>query len=66
MIAPDAELTEKEIYSLILAPGFSTAKTVTNVSGRGVGMDVVKRAIDNLRGSIGITSQKGYQVRLSH
>jgi two-component system chemotaxis sensor kinase CheA len=59
MIVPDAELTEKEIYSLILAPGFSTAKTVTNVSGRGVGMDVVKRAIDNLRGSIGITSQKG-------
>jgi two-component system chemotaxis sensor kinase CheA len=59
MITPDAELTEKEIYSLILAPGFSTAKTVTNVSGRGVGMDVVKRAIDNLRGSIGITSQKG-------
>ncbi len=59
MIAPDEELTEKEIYSLVLAPGFSTAKTVTNVSGRGVGMDVVKRAIDNLRGSIGITSQKG-------
>jgi two-component system chemotaxis sensor kinase CheA len=59
MIAPDAELTEKEIYALILAPGFSTAKTVTNVSGRGVGMDVVKRAIDNLRGSIGISSQKG-------
>jgi two-component system chemotaxis sensor kinase CheA len=58
MVASDAELTEKEIYSLILAPGFSTAKTVTNVSGRGVGMDVVKRAIDNLRGSIGITSQK--------
>jgi two-component system chemotaxis sensor kinase CheA len=59
MITPEAELTEKEIYSLILAPGFSTTKTVTNVSGRGVGMDVVKRAIDNLRGSIGITSQKG-------
>ncbi|MBI5664669.1 MAG: chemotaxis protein CheA [Nitrospirae bacterium] len=59
MISLDAELTEKEIYSLVLAPGFSTAKTVTNVSGRGVGMDVVKRAIDNLRGSIGITSQKG-------
>lgn len=59
MISADAELTEKEIYSLVLAPGFSTAKTVTNVSGRGVGMDVVKRAIDNLRGSIGITSQKG-------
>jgi two-component system chemotaxis sensor kinase CheA len=59
LIAPEDELTEKEIYSLILAPGFSTAKTVTNVSGRGVGMDVVKRAIDNLRGSIGISSQKG-------
>lgn len=59
MIAADAELTEKEIYSLILAPGFSTAKTITNVSGRGVGMDVVKRAIENLRGSIEITSQKG-------
>jgi two-component system chemotaxis sensor kinase CheA len=58
LITSDAELTEKEIYSLILAPGFSTAKTVTNVSGRGVGMDVVKRAIDNLRGSIGISSQK--------
>jgi two-component system chemotaxis sensor kinase CheA len=58
LIAPEAELNEKEIYSLVLAPGFSTAKTVTNVSGRGVGMDVVKRAIDNLRGSIGISSQK--------
>lgn len=59
LIAPEAELTEKEIYSLILAPGFSTAKTITNVSGRGVGMDVVKRTIENLRGSIGISSQKG-------
>jgi len=59
MIAHDAELTEKEICSLVLAPGFSTAKTVTNVSGRGVGMDVVKRAIDNLRGSISISSDKG-------
>lgn len=59
MVAPDAGLTEKEIYSLVLAPGFSTAKTVTNVSGRGVGMDVVKRAIDNLRGSIDISSRKG-------
>ena len=40
LISPDAELTEKEIFSLIFAPGFSTAKEVTNVSGRGVGMDV--------------------------
>ncbi|MBI5847462.1 MAG: chemotaxis protein CheA [Nitrospirae bacterium] len=59
LISPDAELTEKELYALILAPGFSTAKTVTNVSGRGVGMDVVKRAIDELRGTIDITSWQG-------
>jgi two-component system chemotaxis sensor kinase CheA len=59
LIVPEAELSEKEIYALILAPGFSTAKEVTSVSGRGVGMDVVKRAIDNLRGSIGISSLKG-------
>ncbi len=59
LIAPEAEIQEKELYSLILAPGFSTAKTVTNVSGRGVGMDVVKRAIDELRGTIEISSWKG-------
>ena len=44
---------------LILAPGFSTAKNVTGVSGRGVGMDVVKRAIDALRGTIEISSTPG-------
>jgi two-component system chemotaxis sensor kinase CheA len=59
LIAQNAELTEKEIFALILAPGFSTAQKVTNVSGRGVGMDVVKRNIEALRGSIDITSQKG-------
>ncbi len=59
LISSDAKLSEKEIFSLILAPGFSTAKAVTSVSGRGVGMDVVKRAIDSLRGSIEISSQKG-------
>lgn len=59
LIAADATLTEKELFSLILAPGFSTAKTVTSVSGRGVGMDVVKRAIDELRGSIEISSWAG-------
>ncbi|MEW6419551.1 MAG: chemotaxis protein CheA [Nitrospirota bacterium] len=58
LITPDVEMSEKEIFSLIFAPGFSTAKTVTNVSGRGVGLDVVKRAIDALRGSIDISSQK--------
>lgn len=59
LLAPDAEPTEKELFALILAPGFSTARKVTNVSGRGVGMDVVKRAIDALRGSIEIHSKKG-------
>ena len=59
MIASDAELSEKEIFSLTLMPGFSMAKTVTNVSGRGVGMDVVKKGIDALQGSIEMASKKG-------
>lgn len=58
LIPHDAVITDKEIFSLILLPGFSTAKVVTNVSGRGVGMDVVKKAIDSLRGSIEIESEK--------
>lgn len=58
LVAADAELKESEIFSLIFAPGFSTAEKVTNVSGRGVGMDVVKQAIDSLRGSIEIDSRK--------
>ena len=57
LITKDAELTEKELLKLIFEPGFSTAKVVTNVSGRGVGMDVVKRAIDSLRGTIDIDSK---------
>ncbi len=59
IIDPEAEMSENEIFSLILAAGFSTAKKVTSVSGRGVGMDVVKRNIEALRGSIDIKSQKG-------
>ncbi|ADU62829.1 MAG: chemotaxis protein CheA [Pseudodesulfovibrio sp.] len=59
LIAADAELTKKDLLKLIFEPGFSTAKEVTNVSGRGVGMDVVKRAIDSLRGSIEIDSTLG-------
>jgi two-component system, chemotaxis family, sensor kinase CheA len=59
LISSDAKLTEKDIFSLILAPGFSTATKVTSVSGRGVGMDVVKRAVESLRGSIEISSEKG-------
>ena len=52
LVAPEAQLTESEIFSLILSPGFSTAKQVTDVSGRGVGMDVVRRNIEALRGAI--------------
>ncbi|KJR40041.1 chemotaxis protein histidine kinase-like protein [Candidatus Magnetoovum chiemensis] len=59
LITPDAELSEKEIYGLIFQPGFSTAKKISSVSGRGVGMDVVKRNIDALRGSIEVQSKQG-------
>ncbi|MGC9196894.1 MAG: chemotaxis protein CheA [Syntrophobacteraceae bacterium] len=59
LITAEAELSEKEVFSLIFAPGFSTAGKITNVSGRGVGMDVVKRSIDALRGSIDISSRRG-------
>ena len=59
LIAPNAALSREEIYALIFAPGFSTAEKVTSVSGRGVGMDVVKRNIDKLRGKIEIASEVG-------
>jgi two-component system chemotaxis sensor kinase CheA len=52
-------LSEKAICELILSPGFSTAETVSNISGRGVGMDVVKKNIDDLKGTLEITSVKG-------
>ena len=59
MIGPDAELSDSELFAFVLTPDFSTARTVTNVSGRGVGLDVVKKAIDALCGSIEIASQRG-------
>ena len=59
LIAPNAELSDKETFNLIFAPGFSTAQQVTSVSGRGVGMDVVKKAIEALRGTIDIDSVTG-------
>ena len=59
LVAADARLTESEIFSFILAPGFSTAREVSDVSGRGVGMDVVRRNVEALRGSIEIASQPG-------
>ena len=59
LISAGVELSDREIFAQIFAPGFSTAKQVTSVSGRGVGMDVVKRAIDALRGTIDLSSQVG-------
>jgi two-component system chemotaxis sensor kinase CheA len=59
LISADANLSEKEIFELILAPGFSTAKNVTSVSGRGVGMDVVKSSIESFGGTVEIASVKG-------
>jgi len=53
------ELTDKEALQLVFAPGFSTAEKATSVSGRGVGMDVVKQSVDNLRGNLDIVSSKG-------
>ncbi|MBF0454715.1 MAG: chemotaxis protein CheA [Magnetococcales bacterium] len=58
-VPPDVELTDKEAYQLIFGAGFSMAKAITNVSGRGVGMDVVRRSIDNLRGTIDVSSTLG-------
>jgi two-component system, chemotaxis family, sensor kinase CheA len=55
----DVILTDKQIYDLIFLPGFSTAQNLTEVSGRGVGMDVVKKAITQLRGEIDIKSTEG-------
>lgn len=59
LIAADADLSVDECFALILEAGFSTAEKITDVSGRGVGMDVVRRSIENLRGEIGITSKLG-------
>lgn len=64
LVVHDADLSDKEIFNLIFLPGFSTAQNVTDVSGRGVGMDVVKREIDSLRGSIDVHSEPGRGTRI--
>lgn len=65
LIKADAELSEQECFNLIFNPGLSTAEEITGVSGRGVGMDVVKRSIDNLRGTIEINSAQGVGTTIS-
>jgi len=59
LVAPNAELTNEEIFDLLFEPGFSTRETVSELSGRGVGLDVVKRNISNLSGLIQVDSAPG-------
>jgi two-component system chemotaxis sensor kinase CheA len=59
LVSKNDELTEERIYDLLFQPGFSTAETISDVSGRGVGMDVVKRNISALGGSIDVVSEQG-------
>ncbi len=67
IVAPDAQLSDPEIYELVFAPGFSTAETITEVSGRGVGMDVVKRNVESMGGRVRVDSTpgRGSTVRLT-
>ncbi|MHA7599166.1 chemotaxis protein CheW [Alicycliphilus sp. T452] len=58
-------MSDSEVWNLVFAPGFSTADVVTDVSGRGVGMDVVKRNITSLGGSVELDSAEGYGMRVS-
>jgi len=59
LVGPDAQLTEDEINNLIMMPGFSTAETISDISGRGVGMDVVRSNIQDLGGRITLRSVRG-------
>jgi two-component system chemotaxis sensor kinase CheA len=59
LVTPDQPLTDEEVFALVFRPGFSTAEKVTEVSGRGVGMDVVKRNVEALNGSITVQSARG-------
>ena len=59
LIPSDAQLSDKEAIDLIFMPGFSTSETVTNISGRGVGMDVVKRKVSDIRGTVQVSSSLG-------
>ncbi len=59
LVGADAEPSEAELFQLVFAPGFSTAARLSSVSGRGVGMDVVKTAVEALRGTIELTSPPG-------
>ncbi|MCK4798766.1 MAG: chemotaxis protein CheA, partial [Spirochaetes bacterium] len=65
LISPDVSLKEQDSYNLIFEPGFSTAQNVTSVSGRGVGLDVVKKNIEKLNGTIRVSSEHGMGTMFS-
>lgn len=65
MIEPGAELNRQEMLALIFAPGFSTSTQISDVSGRGVGMDVVRRNIESLRGRVDIDSELGIGTHIA-
>ena len=65
IIAPERKLTKKEIFDLIFLPGFSTATKVTDISGRGVGMDVVRKKIANIQGEVDVDSELGKGTTIS-
>ncbi len=65
LIHPNKVLSEQEAANLIFLPGFSTAAKITNVSGRGVGLDVVKTMIDKLNGTVNVTTEKGKGSKFS-
>jgi two-component system chemotaxis sensor kinase CheA len=64
IVGPDDELSDEELCCMIFAPGFSTAQKVTSVSGRGVGMDVVKKEIESLGGFVTVKSEEGKNTRV--
>ncbi|MFN3656051.1 MAG: chemotaxis protein CheA [Pseudolabrys sp.] len=64
LVSPDANLSEDEIVNLIFMPGFSTAETISDISGRGVGMDVVRRNIQDVGGRISVKSERGRGMTL--
>lgn len=65
LLAPEAQLGDTELYQLIFAPGFSTAKELSSVSGRGVGMDAVRTTVDALRGAVEVLSRPGIGTRVT-
>lgn len=65
LVEPDEKLSDKEIYNLIFLPGFSSTDQVTDLSGRGVGMDVVRQSIEELKGKVDVESEKGAGTKIT-